>query len=118
LKLALPRINIESSEVLGPSSLLNLFVYYIGGQVLCGKCLKCLTIQYWPAALEWMVDSLLLKKSFIQMGHGHVKLVYARWRYANLDIGALVAYNSVGASHERFTTQKWETAMGVVNRYP
>jgi len=21
---------------------------FIGKQVLCGKCLKCLTIQYWP----------------------------------------------------------------------
>jgi len=37
---------IELSDIYGTSSLLNLFIDFTGRHVLCGKCPKCLTIQY------------------------------------------------------------------------
>jgi len=47
----LVRSNIESSDIYGTSCLLNLLIYLIYRHVLCGKCLKSLTIQYLRSAL-------------------------------------------------------------------
>jgi len=44
--------NMESSEVSGTSSLLNILIYLIGRPVLCGKCPKSLTIQYLPTGCK------------------------------------------------------------------
>jgi len=48
---------IESSDIYGTSTLLNLLIYLIGGQAFYGKCLKCLLIQYWqPVVVRIMSD--------------------------------------------------------------
>jgi len=44
----------------GTSTLLNLFIYFIGWQILGGKCLKCLTIQYWPSVRDMLNDNYIL----------------------------------------------------------
>jgi len=38
--------NRQTFKALRTSSQLNLLIYFIGRQVICGKCFKCLTIQY------------------------------------------------------------------------
>jgi len=47
--LYLRKAKIEALDILGTFSLLNLLIYINGKHILCGKCLKRLTIQYWLA---------------------------------------------------------------------
>jgi len=87
---ARPVANIESSDIWDTSSVLSLLTCFIGRQVLCVKCLTCLTIQYGRSAVPWRREG---------KADGFYRLSYARTRSVPVECGLL---SGCGKASERY----------------